>query len=34
MKVSGKNQAERAKQRSKTFMGVAKAMAIQWTEKG
>lgn len=34
MKVSSKNQAERAKQRSKTFMGVAKAMAIQWTEKG
>ena len=30
MKVSGKNQAERAKIRSKTFMGVARAMANQW----
>ena len=34
MKVSGKSQAERAKLRSKTFMGVAKAMANQWAGKG
>lgn len=30
MTVSGATQAERAKRRSKTFMGVAKAMANQW----
>lgn len=30
MNVGGANQAERAKRRSKTFMGVAKAMADQW----
>ena len=30
MTVGGKNQAERAKKRSKTFMGVARAMAEQW----
>ncbi len=30
MNVGGKNQAERAKRRSKTFFGVAKAMAEQW----
>ncbi|MGN0596370.1 MAG: hypothetical protein ACI4J1_03455 [Ruminiclostridium sp.] len=33
MKVGGKNQTERAKLRSKTFMGVAKAMANQWAGK-
>lgn len=33
MNVSGKNQAERAKLRSKTFIGVAKAMAEQWAGK-
>ena len=31
MNISGANQTERAKRRSKTFMGVAKAMANQWT---
>jgi len=34
MNVSAANQAERAKQRSKTFMGIAKAMAEQWAGKG
>lgn len=29
---SGKDQEERAKNRSKTFRGIAKAMATQWTE--
>ncbi|MDE7193749.1 MAG: DNA cytosine methyltransferase [Oscillospiraceae bacterium] len=33
MNVGGKNQAERAKRRSKTFFGVAKAMAEQWAGK-
>lgn len=32
MDVSGANQAERAKKRSKTFLGIAKAMAEQWSE--
>ena len=32
MNVSGANQAERAKKRSKTFPGIAKAMAAQWTK--
>lgn len=31
MNVGGANQAERAKKRSKTFPGIAKAMATQWT---
>lgn len=30
MNVGGANQAERAKKRSKTFPGIAKAMAAQW----
>lgn len=30
MTVGGKNQAERAKKRSKTFFGIAAAMAAQW----
>lgn len=30
MNVSGSNQAERAKKRSKTFLGIAGAMAAQW----
>ena len=34
MTVNGKNQAERAKLRSKTFTGVARAMANQWAGKG
>ena len=33
MNVGGKNQAERAKKRSKTFKGIAKAMAEQWGGK-
>lgn len=32
MNVSGANQTERAKKRSKTFPGIAKAMAAQWTK--
>lgn len=30
MNVGGKNQEERAKRRSKTFCGIARAMAAQW----
>ena len=33
MNVGGANQAERAKKRSKTFKGIAKAMAEQWGGK-